>query len=211
MNLWLSSCFLVAKLFLIASALTPEECQTKVTPLSLDDRSTMYGRWTFIMGYTDSDAFNIILKHTESSWMNVTPSSSPNEDVVSQEEKLNGTCFPSTVNVTYDGNIALMSIANLTSKFHVLPSSVGCLVMSINSTIRDLDKILDALKIDRTVTGDEIKLQAVYFMCREPTLKDSDLGLFKQQASCLGFSRDPDFLYDPKNDFCAEGEGVRLF
>ncbi|XP_032395341.1 uncharacterized protein LOC116704168 isoform X3 [Etheostoma spectabile] len=38
---------------------------------------------------------------------------------------------------------------------------------------------------------------------KESTLKDSDVERFKQQASCLGFSREPDFLYDPKNELCA--------
>ncbi|XP_042362154.1 uncharacterized protein LOC121957581 [Plectropomus leopardus] len=210
MKLRLSGYFLVAGLFLIASALTPEECQSVLTPLSLDDRSTMYGRWNFIVGYTDHDVFNSILKITESSWMNISTSSSPNEDVVTQEEKMNGTCVATSVTVAVDGKAASTTFANLTSEFHVLPSCDGCLVMSINCTTKNLDKFLQALKIDSNPTGDEISVRALYLWSRESTLKDSDLEHFKQQASCLGFSRDPDFLYDTKNDFCAEGEGVKV-
>ncbi|XP_078032211.1 uncharacterized protein LOC117263354 isoform X4 [Epinephelus lanceolatus] len=155
MNLWISSHLLVVGLFLSTSALTPEECQPLVTPLSLADRSILYGRWNFIVGYTDSDAFNAILKVTESSWMNVNASSSPDEDVVSQEEKLNGTCLAASVNVAYDDNIATTS-------------------------------------------------------SRVSTLTDSEMEYFKKQASCLGFSREPDFLYDHKNGYCAEGEGIKM-
>lgn len=39
MNLQSSSCFLFVGLFLSVSALTPEECQPLVTPLSLEDPS----------------------------------------------------------------------------------------------------------------------------------------------------------------------------
>lgn len=34
---------------------------------------------------------------------------------------------------------------------------------------------------------------------KESTMKDSDMEKFKQQASCFGFSKEPDFVYDPKN------------
>ena len=37
-----------------------------------------------------------------------------------------------------------------------------------------------------------------FFPAKERTLKDSDLEKFKQQASCLGFSGEPDFEFDPK-------------
>ncbi|XP_033492782.1 uncharacterized protein LOC117263354 isoform X3 [Epinephelus lanceolatus] len=210
MNLWISSQLLVVGLFLSTSALSPEECQLLVTPLSLADRSMLYGRWNFIVGYTDSDAFNAILKVTESSWMNVNASSSPDEDVVSQEEKLNGTCLAASVNVAYDDNIATTSISNITSKFHVLPSIDGCMIMNINTTARDLDKLLHVLNIEGEVTGDEINLRALYLMCRVSTLTDSEMEYFKKQASCLGFSREPDFLYDHKNGYCAEGEGIKM-
>lgn len=36
------------------------------------------------------------------------------------------------------------------------------------------------------------------FPGKESTLKDSDLEHFTRQASCLGFSREPDFRHDPK-------------
>ena len=36
------------------------------------------------------------------------------------------------------------------------------------------------------------------FPARESTMKDSDLEHFKKQASCLGFTGEPDFHYDPK-------------
>ncbi|KAF1382103.1 hypothetical protein PFLUV_G00160970 [Perca fluviatilis] len=70
--------------------------------------------------------------------------------------------------------------------------------MSINATVRDLDKFATMLKLNVDVSGEEVNVRALYLLGREATLKDSDLERFKQQASCLGFSGEPDFLYDPK-------------
>ncbi|XP_033492783.1 uncharacterized protein LOC117263489 isoform X2 [Epinephelus lanceolatus] len=210
MNLWISSHLLVVGLFLSTSALTPEECQPLVTPLSLADRSVMYGRTNLIAGYSDGEVFNNILKLTESCWINLSPSSSADRDVMSEENKINGTCVSTTINVTIDSNTMTMSLANLTSALQLLPSCDSCLLFNVNSTARNLKKLLDKMNFNSNVTEDEINFQALYLMSRESTLKDSDLEHFKQQASCLGFSREPDFLYDPKNEFCAEGEGVKM-
>ncbi|XP_037651777.1 uncharacterized protein LOC119503825 [Sebastes umbrosus] len=211
MNLWISSYFLVAGLFLSSSALTPEECQPLVTPLSLADPSMMYGRMNFLASYTDNEECNAMSKMGESSWANTTESpSSPNELIMSQLNTINGTCFASTVTVTIDGNTATLSIANITTVFHLLPSCDGCLLMSFNSTARNLNKMLQMLNVNSNITGEEINFRGVYLMARESTLKDSDMEHFKKQASCLGFSREPDFLYDPKNGFCAEGEGIKI-
>ncbi|XP_037651779.1 uncharacterized protein LOC119503827 [Sebastes umbrosus] len=210
MNLWLSSHFLVAGLFLSSSALTPEECQPLVTPLSLAVPSVNYGRWNFIVGYSDNEGYNEMLKVTESSWMTVNASQSSSDSVVTSHDKMNGTCFGLSVNATIDGNTASISFANISSVFHLLPTCDGCMLMNINSTVRDLDKILRMMNIISNITGEEVKFHALYLMAREPTLKDSDMEHFKKQASCLGFSRKPDFLYDHKNDFCAEDEGTMM-
>ncbi|KAL7381254.1 hypothetical protein ABVT39_002995 [Epinephelus coioides] len=210
MNLWNSSHLLVVGLFLSTSALTPEECQPLVTPLSLADRSIMYGRTNFIMGYSDHELYKSILKLTESSWLNITPSSSPDKVVMSQESKINGTCSGSSVNVTTDSNILTSQIANLTSEVHLLQSCDGCLLLNINSTGKNFRKLLDKMKFSSDVAEDDINAHSLYLMSKESILKDSDLEHFKQQARCLGFSGEPDYIFDPKNEFCAEGEGIKM-
>ena len=72
MNLWFSTHFLVVGLLLSSSAVTPEECQPLVTPLSLADPSMMYDRMNFIMGYVDNNAYDAILKSTKRSWGKIT-------------------------------------------------------------------------------------------------------------------------------------------
>ncbi|TDH03637.1 hypothetical protein EPR50_G00144010 [Perca flavescens] len=210
MNLWLSAHFLVAGLFLSCSALTSEECQPFVTPLSLVYPSMLYRRSNFLVGYVDHDFYKSILKTTESSWVNFTASRSANQVVMFQTHKMNETCLTSSVKITIDGNTAITSIANTTSVFHFLPTCDGCLVMSINATARDLDKFATMLKLNVDVSGEEVNIRSLYLLGTEATLKDSDLERFKQQASCLGFSGEPDFVYDPKKGFCAEGEGLKL-
>ncbi|XP_035537361.1 uncharacterized protein LOC118342805 [Morone saxatilis] len=211
MNLWFSSHFLVVGLVLRISALTPEECQPLVTPLSLADANMMYGTKYFIMGYTSTEQYNNILKITDSSLMKITPSpSSTNEVLMYQNNKMNGSCFSLTVNVTLDGNIATTSLKNITTTFHVLPSCDGCLVFSGNSTARNLKTFFQSVNIDNSFNEEEVTTHVLYLMGKESTLKDSDLEHFKQQASCLGFSREPDFHHDPKKDFCSEDEGLQI-
>ncbi|KAF3706879.1 Saxitoxin and tetrodotoxin-binding protein 1 Precursor [Channa argus] len=209
MNLCLSSLFLVVGLFRSSSALTSEECRPLVTPLSLADPSMMFGRTNFIVGYTDHEVYKNILKVTDSSWLNMTASpSSPNELVMYHENRINGSCYASKFNITIDGNSAKSSYANVTSAFHLLPSCEGCVLLSINSTARDADKMLKLMNF--ITTEKEISAHALYLLARETTVKDLDLEHFKQQASCLGFSGEPDFYYDPKKDFCREGESTRI-
>ncbi|XP_040908738.1 uncharacterized protein LOC121191591 [Toxotes jaculatrix] len=202
---------LVAGLFLCCSALTPEECQRSVTPLSLADPQMMLGRWNFLVGYTDHEVFNEILKITDSSWLTISASPfSTTELVMSEENKIGGKCFGAMVNVTIDGNTAITSLANVTSVSRLLPSCDGCLVFSINSTARNIEKFLNFMNVSCAVTEDSFTVQSLYLMGRESAVKDSDLEHFKQQASCLGFSREPDFLYDPEKGFCVSGEGPRM-
>ncbi|KAK2830940.1 hypothetical protein Q5P01_018871 [Channa striata] len=209
MTLRLCRLFLVVGLFLSSSALTPEECRPLVTPLSLADPSMMLGRTNFIVGYSDHKVYKEILKVTDSSWLNMTASpSSPNEIVMSQENRINGICFGSTANITIDGNTAKSSYANMTSAVHLLPSCEGCVLLSINTTARDAEKMLKLIHFNSTEK--EITATSLYLLAREMTLKDSDLEHFKQQASCLGFSGEPDYHYDPKKEFCREGEGIRI-
>ncbi|GLD70144.1 uncharacterized protein AKAME5_002146400 [Lates japonicus] len=207
MNLWFGH-FLFAALFLCSSALTPEECKPLVTPLSLADPSMMFGRTNFLVGYTDTELYNNMLKVTDSSWLNISASDTPNKVIISQENKMGGKCLSSLVGVTIDGDTATTSYANVTSVFHLLPSCDGCLVFNINSRARNIEKFLSLMNM--TSTAEEITTHALYLLGPESTLKDSDLEHFKKQASCLGFSREPDFVYNPENGFCAEGEGIKM-
>uniref|UniRef100_A0A3Q1IIX9 Apolipoprotein M n=3 Tax=Anabas testudineus TaxID=64144 RepID=A0A3Q1IIX9_ANATE len=209
MSLRFSVLVLVVELFLSSSALTPEECQPLVTPLSLADASMMLGRSNLIIGYNDHQVYKSILKMTETGWLNFTASpSKPNELLMSQENRINGTCLSATTNIIIDGNTAKASFANMTSESHVLPSCDGCLVLSMTGYARNINKILNL--INMSSGEEEITARALYLLARETKVKDSDLEHFKQQASCLGFSGEPDFHYDPKKEFCREGEGFKM-
>ncbi|XP_034456458.1 uncharacterized protein LOC117770818 [Hippoglossus hippoglossus] len=208
MNLWLSSHFLVVGLFVCSAAPTPEECSQLVAPLSGDIASKMHGSWNFLVGYTQGELFNHFLKITESSRLHIT-NSSDGEVGFSENNKMNGQCFSSSSKATIDGDTATVSTMNVTSVFHVLSSSDDCLVFNINSTIGNLDQMLRFMNI--SISGAEgTTVQSLYLMGRESTVKDSDLEHFKHQASCLGFSGEPDYHHDLKKDFCTEGESVKL-
>ncbi|XP_072227244.1 uncharacterized protein [Leuresthes tenuis] len=211
MNLWLSCHLLFVALFLRSSALTPEECQPLITPLSLADPSVMYGKVNFLAGVTDHDAYKAILKVTESSWVNITESpSSTTEAVMSEGSRINGTCMASGANVTIKDNIASATLTNMTWALHILPSCDGCIVFSLNSTAKNSKKMFELMNISIADDADEIHAHSLYLLGRQLTLKDSDLEHFKKQASCLGFSGELDFLFNPEKSFCKEGEGIKV-
>lgn len=94
----------------------------------------------------------------------------------------------------------------------------------MNTTVINLDRILKLMKIDTKLESNDITAQSFYLMgeteaksqvltpilrpgascdcctfpANETSLPESDLENFKKQASCFGFTRDPDFQYDPK-------------
>ncbi|KAM9340412.1 uncharacterized protein ABDE67_016153 [Symphorus nematophorus] len=164
-----------------------------------------------MVGYTDNDIYDNILKTTKSNWLNFTSSpSGTNEVVMYEENNINGTCIGSTLKFTIDGDTATLTVANLTTSFHLLPSCDGCLLLSCNSTVRDVSKFLTQLNINMKVPEEELVAHGLYLMAKGTTVKDSDLEHFKKQASCLGFSGEPDFHYDPEQGFCKEDEVMKV-
>uniref|UniRef100_A0A8C2Z6R3 Uncharacterized protein n=1 Tax=Cyclopterus lumpus TaxID=8103 RepID=A0A8C2Z6R3_CYCLU len=198
MNLWLSTQFLVAGLFLSSWALTPEECRPLITPLSLKP-SMMFGRSNFLFGYTDNEFYNEYLKHMESYWIDINHSSS----IVNNKNILRF-----SVEMI---NIQFLSLdSNFSASFHMLTTCDDCLLYSFNRTATNLDKMLEKMELNIKATAEETHYRGLYLMARGTTVKDSDLEHFRKQASCLGFNREPDFIYDPKNDFCSECEGRKI-
>uniref|UniRef100_A0A8C2Z6Q1 Uncharacterized protein n=1 Tax=Cyclopterus lumpus TaxID=8103 RepID=A0A8C2Z6Q1_CYCLU len=196
MNLWLSTQFLVAGLFLSSWALTPEECRPLITPLSLKP-SMMLGRSNFLFGYTDNEFYNEYLKHMESYWIDINHS--PSNNTISTSCKFSVEMI----------NIQFLSLdSNFSASFHMLPTCDGCLLYSFNRTATNLDKMLEKMELNINATAEETHYRGIHLMGRKK--QDSDLEHFRKQASCLGFNREPDFIYDPKNDFCSECEGRKI-
>uniref|UniRef100_A0A3Q2PPC9 Uncharacterized LOC105937794 n=1 Tax=Fundulus heteroclitus TaxID=8078 RepID=A0A3Q2PPC9_FUNHE len=210
MNLWLSA-LLFASLILSSSAQTPEECQPLVSPVSLADPSVLYGVKHFLVGYTDQQLHKPMLKMIDSTWVNVTESPAGNTQVVMQERnRINGTCVRYNVTVTIAGNTMKLSAFNMTSEFHALPSCDGCMVYMINSTTKNAKHILQLMRLPHEDVPDEFSARSLYLLGRGQTLAESDMEHFKKQASCLGFSGEPDFIYNTEKSFCGEDEGIRL-
>uniref|UniRef100_A0A3Q1E991 Uncharacterized protein n=1 Tax=Acanthochromis polyacanthus TaxID=80966 RepID=A0A3Q1E991_9TELE len=178
MNLWIRGHLLFALLFVSSSALTPEECEPLIKPLSMADPSVLHGRINLLFGYTDNDIFKAILNATHSSW--------------------NGTCSGAKTNLTIEGDTARGT------GFHILPTCDGCVVFSVNSSANDSKKVLEAFGVENPSDSQELKAHSVYLLARETTVKDSDIERFKKQASCLGFHGEPDWTYSPDKGFCKE-------
>lgn len=114
------------------------------------------------------------------------------------------------------------SATNLTSEFQLFPSCDGCLILIINTTIKNLDRVLKLMKLDIEPESNDVTALSFYllgetqaknkalvllpgascgcctFPANQTSLPESDLENFKNQATCFGFTRDPDFQHDPK-------------
>ncbi|XP_024154090.1 uncharacterized protein LOC112162528 [Oryzias melastigma] len=212
MRLWLSCHLLFAGISLNVFAATPEECELLVTPVSLADPSVILGKTNYLAGYTDYAPFKGILKATDSSWLNITesPSNITSEVLMSQENRINGTCVGSTVKMTLEGLRARVAFTEMDATLSVLPSCDGCFVFYINYTANDVKKLLEHINVSDKDLADQAQGRSLYLMGKQLTLSPSDLEHFRKQASCLGFLGEPDFLFNPEKSFCREGEGIRL-
>ncbi|XP_029919663.1 uncharacterized protein LOC115367851 [Myripristis murdjan] len=186
-----SVCFLLAGLYLSSSAPTPEDCDPLLTPLPLDDRTKLLGRWNFMAGVTDHELFASVLRKIESYRLTITASpSESNTLLMSTDSMVNDRCISSEANLTIVGNVIEADHDNSSHTFRVLPSCDDCLVFSINTTFPK-----------------DIQVNTLYLFARsevveDPELKafqqDSELKTFQQQAECLNISVPMTFRYDPK-------------
>ncbi|KAK1878725.1 Sensor protein CreC [Dissostichus eleginoides] len=77
-----------------------------------------------------------------------------------------------TVNLTIESDTLSASVGNiLSSTIHLLPGCDGCLVLSINITAKHMDTVLKLLKINSTVTAEEVNLHSVYLLGRKTDRK----------------------------------------
>uniref|UniRef100_A0A3B3BVL0 Uncharacterized LOC112162528 n=1 Tax=Oryzias melastigma TaxID=30732 RepID=A0A3B3BVL0_ORYME len=174
MRLWLSCHLLFAGISLNVFAATPEECELLVTPVSLADPSVILGKTNYLAGYTDYAPFKGILKATDSSWLNITesPSNITSEVLMSQENRINGTCVGSTVKMTLEGLRARVAFTEMDATLSVLPSCDGCFVFYINYTANDVKKLLEHINVSDKDLADQAQGRSLYLMGRKQQMKE---------------------------------------
>ncbi|XP_068428049.1 uncharacterized protein [Clinocottus analis] len=210
MNLWLSSSFLVAGLFLCSSALTPEECQPLITPLYITP-PMLYGKTHFLYGYYDNEVYKGYMKNVQSYWFSITQSStSPNDIHLATENRLNNTCLSLDVIGTIDGATIKTKFDNFTSTYKMLPTCDGCRLYSFERTTKDLDTMYKKMRLNAKITSDQITMRGLHLFVTKTTVTPAELEHFRKQASCLGFTGEPDYIHDHKYEFCPEGQGLRM-
>ncbi|KAM6990639.1 uncharacterized protein LKV04_010059 [Tautogolabrus adspersus] len=197
MNLSFCSLFLVAGLFLSTSAQSVEECRPLVTPLPTFQPS--YGRWIFIMGWITSEPHRVLFRTTKSQWIDFIQTSPDHKEFVQDIGIMHPTyCKYGSHPVTIHSNTAATDKSNFTCTYHSLPTCEGCLLYHVNS--RTNNQLIHIMDIDNPKTIAEVKsYRAFYLMAKESTIKDSDLEHAKKQARCLGFTGEPDFIYNPED------------
>ncbi|XP_065804362.1 uncharacterized protein [Labrus bergylta] len=206
MNLLFSSLFLVAGLFLSSSAQTVEECRPLITPLPTFEPS--YGRWIFIMGWITSEPHRELFKTTKSQWIDFIQTSRDHKQFV-QDIGIRHTtyCKYGSHPVTVHSNLAATDKSSFTCTYHSLPTCEGCLLYTVDS--RTNNNLIHIMNITEPQTIAEVEsYRAFYLMAKENHVKHHELVHAMKQARCLGFTGEPDFIYDPEDTLCEKGKDV---
>uniref|UniRef100_A0A3Q3G843 Uncharacterized protein n=1 Tax=Labrus bergylta TaxID=56723 RepID=A0A3Q3G843_9LABR len=186
MNMWFSSLFLVAGLFLSCSAQTVEECRPLITPLPTFEPVSLQ---CFLPGVLGNIYYYFLTVH-----------------ILFKTTQSHISSAPSAVNHLYlycpFHTIIMQHKSNFTCTYHSLPTCEGCLIYTVDS--RTNNQLIHIMNIDEPKTIAEVEsYRAFYLMAKESTVKHSDLEHAKKQAMCLGFTGEPDFIYNPEN--CRNG------
>ncbi|KAG9272249.1 saxitoxin and tetrodotoxin-binding protein 2-like [Astyanax mexicanus] len=164
-------------------------CEGLTKPLDLkDDYSSIMGRWIFTEGIADHDLFTNILKTVSSSWVAFSPGSSKDTVILTQGNKLNGTCEFQMDNTTIKNSTIYVTEKEIPTEGNLIPSCPECLAFSFTSQVKN-----------ETV-------KSLYFFTRSPKVSESEKDLYWKQAACLGFRTEPQYSYDGVTEFCEKDQ-----
>uniref|UniRef100_A0A3Q3NPW9 Uncharacterized protein n=1 Tax=Labrus bergylta TaxID=56723 RepID=A0A3Q3NPW9_9LABR len=97
---------------------------------------------------------------------------------------------------------------SFTCTYHSLPTCEGCLLYTVDS--RTNNNLIHIMNITEPQTIAEVEsYRAFYLMAKENHIKHHELVHAMKQARCLGFTGEPDFIYDPE-DSTMEGDIMTL-
>ncbi|XP_060915730.1 uncharacterized protein LOC132991119 isoform X3 [Labrus mixtus] len=171
---------------------------------SVDSRS--YGKWIFIMGWIDSEPFKVLFRSAKSQWIDFRQTPGYPKELVEDIGIRHPTyCKYGSSPVTLHMNTAVTDKTNFSCTYHSLPTCEGCLLYTVNS--RNNNNLLPIMNITNPTTIHEVKgYRAFYLMAKENHVKHYDMMRTMKQAKCLGFTGEPDFIYDPENTLCIKGK-----
>ncbi|XP_056626028.1 saxitoxin and tetrodotoxin-binding protein 2 [Triplophysa dalaica] len=161
------------------------KCEEVTKPLILEDvYKSIMGKWIFLEGIADHHLFTSILNTLNSSWIFFGPGSHADTFTISQGNMLAGKCDYQTDNTTVKDS-TLYRIENDTlTEGKLLPSCSDCFTMSFISKVKNET------------------IKSLYFFKRQSPQNENDLALYRKQAECLGFRREPQYSYDGVTEFC---------
>ncbi|XP_072304461.1 uncharacterized protein [Eucyclogobius newberryi] len=183
----------------------PDACSRLDSPLLLQDKTPVLGRFHFMVGFSDNDLFRAILTLTSSFWVNITETQSGLG--MDQFNKMNGTCLRTKANATLDGDTLRVTSANITSEARFLRLSESSLVLNISAFAVDVRDFVRRLHLDPDRFSPDLKVRSFYLMSRKSSVSGRDLQLFRVYAQCEGFRGDPDYSHQ-NQEFCSEDESV---
>uniref|UniRef100_A0A3B1J8M7 Saxitoxin and tetrodotoxin-binding protein 2-like n=1 Tax=Astyanax mexicanus TaxID=7994 RepID=A0A3B1J8M7_ASTMX len=191
-------------------------CEGLTKPLDLkDDYSSIMGRWIFTEGIADHDLFTNILKTVSSSWVAFSPGSSKDTVILTQGNKLNGTCEFQMDNTTIKNST--IYVTGVQMHIHISSSPYSSRSTANRRGLSEAEKEIptegnlipscpECLTFSFTSQVKNETVKSLYFFTRSPKVSESEKDLYWKQAACLGFRTEPQYSYDGVTEFCEKDQ-----
>ncbi|CAN9513314.1 unnamed protein product [Ophioblennius macclurei] len=177
-----SQIFLAVLALFSLTAASDRNCEELVK--TLEDRTTVLGKWVLYGGTSDCEASLTKLKSIQSSWMELLPG---NDDMILYYgDKMDGTCYHGSANTTFDGSVTTATFYYNTS-IHV---HSGKHLVSCPDCVLWVDSNKDQSP----------GCKNVFLYTKTGGLDEADQVILKKQMECLNFKLD--FFYGDKKDMC---------
>jgi len=173
------------------TAASDPDCEELLKPL--EDHTQIAGKWIFHVGTSSHEECLSELKTVSSSWIELSPIPGSDDMTLRWADKMNGKCFPGSVNSTFSGNTTTVTFSfNSTNREHVgknLKTCPDCFLWSDTSVSFDTN-------------GETKKGRNLYLFTKSGKLDDAHLEVYKKQAACLNFPAD--FHFGEITDLCPD-------
>uniref|UniRef100_A0A8C6TDN6 Uncharacterized protein n=1 Tax=Neogobius melanostomus TaxID=47308 RepID=A0A8C6TDN6_9GOBI len=180
----------------------------------LKDKTQMLGHSHMLAAFTDNVFSRNILGAISSLWSRINETQTGLN--VAQFSKMNGTCKESRFNMTTSGDTAKVVMFGMKSECQLLNFSSTSMIMDFRATTNNIATFIEKFHLDPNInhgpsdTSQILKAHDLFLISKEPDLNEMDLQRFRAHAKCKGFTGEPDFLRNSREEYCTEEESAPI-
>uniref|UniRef100_A0A8C6WNA8 Uncharacterized protein n=1 Tax=Neogobius melanostomus TaxID=47308 RepID=A0A8C6WNA8_9GOBI len=180
----------------------------------LKDKTQILGRTYMLVAFTDNNLSRNAFGLISSLWSTITETQTGFS--VAQFNKMNGTCLESRFNMTTSGDTIKVLMHGMMTESQLLNFSNTSLILDLRATAKNITTMIQKFHLARyvnlgpSVTSQDLKAHNLYLISKEPDLNEMDLQRFRAHAKCKGFTGEPDFLRNSREEYCTEEESAPI-